>query len=101
MVELIADSSPVAPLGSLILKWLDVKGGSVEGSAVEIFEMLKDWNNGNLSNYSRSASHFGHQLFRLRELPDWKSNITKSAPRRGVNRQKQTVWQITAGDRVG
>ncbi len=99
VINLVASNSSVAPLGELLTWFLRARGGTITGTATAIFEELKEWNKENrgMSDYSKSASHFGHQLFRLSELPGWNRFITRSTQRIGgrERNQEQTVWSIT------
>ena len=99
VVSLIAGSSPVAPLGELIIRFLLQRGGKIEGSVAEIFEELKEWNKEKrgLADYSSSAAHFGHQLYSLSELPSWKNSMIRSTRRVGgrEKNQMEVVWSIS------
>ena len=99
IVELISDAAPVAPLGELIAKWLADIDRAIEGSASEIFEQLRSWYKErydvNVTGYSKSARHFGHQLSALRELPGWRERIARGDRYVGAHRWKQTIWKIT------
>ena len=99
VVSLIAGSSPVAPLGELIIRFLLQRGGAIEGSVAEIFEELKEWNKEKrgLADYSSSAAHFGHPLYSLSELPSWKNRMIRSTRRVGgrEKNQMEVVWSIS------
>ena len=100
VLDAIQGAASESPLGELIDNYLENNSekSPIEDMASNLFEILKESKCGNISAYSTSVRHFGHQLSRLSKLPRWKGRIEKIPRRIGDRSKNQLVnyWRLTA-----
>lgn len=96
VLDLIASSSPLVPLGEALESWIakwDMTSEQVEAPSVELYAKLDEHLDGRLRSISSGPPHLGRQLPRLALLESWRGRIVRGERRIGRH-QRQTVWAI-------